>query len=66
MKGIESLARPVSVGRIDPTMNPTDENVGDASDARALTYKKYSMTSVPDAECARGSDNWHFVVISIC
>ena len=27
-EGNRVLARPVSVGRIDPTMNPTDENVG--------------------------------------
>jgi hypothetical protein len=29
--------------------------LGYASDAGSLTYKKYPMTSVPDAECAGGA-----------
>jgi hypothetical protein len=29
--------------------------LGYALDAGSLTYKKYSMTSVPDAECAGGA-----------
>jgi hypothetical protein len=66
MKGIESLARPVSVGRIDPTMNPADENVGIRFRRPRPHLQKILNDFSARRRVCRGSDNWHFVVISIC
>ena len=61
-EGNRVLARPVSVGRIDPTMNPADENVGVRFRRPRPHLQKILNDFSARRRVCRGSDKWNNIL----